>query len=366
LTCTMEFGSWGLSGKYLRMEKHKGVGFSIGNSLTSGESYEEYSFAEEDPISCEKYVYLGPNYAPEENWPVLLYNVTVTRSWQPYARGYIATQVVLNLVGFSAFWLPPSCGERMSLSITAMLAALAAEIVVSANLPMAAEITWFSKFSILSMTFAFVSLMESVMVLYFYYKRSEDLVPAWYTFTKDWYLVRQARKRGEEVTDFVTETTNTAVDALHNTTDSLTSYVKDAGKIRETVLGTSSAEDLNGSSWHDDSLNDDGTDMLGETQRISNNVKDSAKGKFSEHLRGESGNLPRRSIMLKDFKARYGNSILSGVPAIPRDANDFTNEEEQLNNMKWKHVASRIDDVARFWVPLAYVISLSIILAEVF
>ena len=86
-----------------------------------------------------------------------------------------AIEVVLNLVGFSAFWLPPSCGERMSLSVTAMLAALASEIVVAANLPMAAELTWFSKFSILSTVFAFVSLIECVIVLYFYYKRSEDM-----------------------------------------------------------------------------------------------------------------------------------------------------------------------------------------------
>ena len=86
-----------------------------------------------------------------------------------------AIKVILNVVGFSAFWLPPSCGERMSLSVTAMLAALASEIAIAAKLPMAAELTWFSKFSMLSTVFAFVSLIESVIVLYFYYKRSEDM-----------------------------------------------------------------------------------------------------------------------------------------------------------------------------------------------
>ena len=86
-----------------------------------------------------------------------------------------APPVILNLVGFSAFWLPPSCGERMGLSITAMLAALASDIVIAANLPAASEMTWFSTFSILSTAFAFLSLVESVVVLYFYYKSSEDL-----------------------------------------------------------------------------------------------------------------------------------------------------------------------------------------------
>ena len=56
-----------------------------------------------------------------------------------------------------------------------MLAALAAEIVIASHLPACAEMTWFAKFSILSMVFAFVSLLESVAVLYFYYKSNEDL-----------------------------------------------------------------------------------------------------------------------------------------------------------------------------------------------
>mmetsp|Transcript_11402 Transcript_11402/g.25031 ORF Transcript_11402/g.25031 Transcript_11402/m.25031 type:complete len:127 (+) Transcript_11402:964-1344(+) len=124
-----------------------------------------------------------------------------------------------------------------------MLAALAAEIVIAANLPAASEMTWFSKFSILSMTFAFVSLIESVTVLYFYNKRCEDCVPVWYSFTKNWYLVKKAKNSSDEVkkrgtvmvaktTNFVMETTSTAADALHNTTDSLATRVKDAAKRR--------------------------------------------------------------------------------------------------------------------------------------
>ena len=42
-------------------------------------------------------------------------------------------------------------------------------------MPSAAEMTWVAKFHLLSMTFAIISLVESVLVLYFYYKRCEDL-----------------------------------------------------------------------------------------------------------------------------------------------------------------------------------------------
>jgi len=34
--------------------------------------------------------------------------------------------------------------------------------------------------------------------------------------------------------------------------------------------------------------------------------------------------------------------------------------------MKWKRLASQIDDVARFWIPASFVVALSIFAAEVF
>jgi len=73
---------------------------------------------------------------------------------------------MLNFVGFAAFWLPPICGVRMSLSITSMLASLASDIVIAEKMSAAAEVTWFAKFS-LPTGFAFISLVESVFVLYF-------------------------------------------------------------------------------------------------------------------------------------------------------------------------------------------------------
>jgi len=119
-------------------------------------------------------------------------------------------QVMLNVVGFSAFWLPPSCGERMSLLITAMLAAVASELAVASNLPAAAELTWFQKFSIFSLIYAFISLIESVAVLYFFYKKTDNIIPHWYSFARDWYLVRQASKgkaaltkRGSDLVDSI-------------------------------------------------------------------------------------------------------------------------------------------------------------------
>ena len=138
----------------------------------------EFTLVKEDPIACEVYTY--PPFdgsSPEEAWPVIFYHVKLERAWQPYARGYIYGQILICIISFSAFWLPPICGERMGLSITALLASIASDIVIAGNLPQARELTWFQKFSLMTSTFTFFALIESVVVLYFFYSESDNLIP---------------------------------------------------------------------------------------------------------------------------------------------------------------------------------------------
>ena len=115
--------------------------------------------------------------APEEDWPVLIYTVSFSRSWQPYVRGYVLLQVLLNIGGFACFWLPVQSGERLGLSITSMLAAVASDIVIAARLPSASEWTWFSRFSMASQIFSVIVLLQTVAVVYFHYKSDDSLVP---------------------------------------------------------------------------------------------------------------------------------------------------------------------------------------------
>jgi len=461
----------------------------MGGSQTAGESYNEFSFVEEDPVVCLPHVYPPYPSSPEEDWPALLYNVTIERSWEPYVRGYITTQVLLNIIGFSAFWLPPSCGERMGLSITAMLAAVAAEIVVAANLPAAAEYTWFQKFSILSMSFAFVSLMECVAVLYFYYKRSEDMIPWWFTEFRKWYGFRQARKRAAQV---VTGTKQTVVRGVDNVVDSV-------AKVRKSYSGEYTGDHAKNMKRHDpkcddaDSFsendNDDGKnnapqedssfasfeeenrDKLGlseterdrdkhghsemsidiakeleaEQKKADANGVEISDGDFGEILAGSAltqslvsrlsfdGMEDSNDKLLKDLQptkrqaARRGHASARGESrrvsftfetdspepesqehppfvstqpkptarrlsleetpmgsrgdmmksfrtdaesfrslVVPRDADDFHDVDEIEHNRKWKNIAARIDDVARFWIPMAFAISLAIVLSQAF
>eukprot|EP00957_Ditylum_brightwellii_P197740 15065019-Ditylum_brightwellii.AAC.1 len=151
------------------------TGYTIGGSMTAGERYTEYKMRN---VSAKVHVYPPFPVAPEP-WPVIQHTVLFSRAWKPYIRGYLILQVILNLTAMACFWLPPHCGERISLGITALLAAVASDLVVSEKLPSASELTWVSTFSLVSLFFGAFVLFESAMVIYFYYLTEDTLIPGW-------------------------------------------------------------------------------------------------------------------------------------------------------------------------------------------
>ena len=68
------------------------------------------------------------------------------------------------------------------------------------------------------------------------------IVPEWYSFTKNWYLVRQAKQRGQEVkkisTDIATKTADFVTESSNNAADAVAGFVtEEASRVRENVLG---------------------------------------------------------------------------------------------------------------------------------
>jgi len=174
LGCRMELGSWAYSGLYVRPVPMDGTGYSEGGSDTAGANFAEFTLSY---INCTAHVYPPYPCCPSEDWPVLWYDIKFHRSWQPYVRAFLCVQVVLNALGFSCFWLPAQCGERLGLGITALLASVASDLVVAQKLPTSSEWTWIAKFSLMSISFSAAALFETVIVLYFYYATHEHLCP---------------------------------------------------------------------------------------------------------------------------------------------------------------------------------------------
>ena len=182
-------------------------------------------------------------------------------------------------------------------------------------------------------------------------------VPEWYTLIKNWYIVRQARKHGREVKrrstqffsrtkDMATERTINAVDALHNTTDAIASRVKEA--TRKSSAG-------------DDVANDETLRSSNETSPDRNMKASSSQPVRLLRLQSRSGG--NSGVPMRNFGSMMSipTSTRAVMGAIPKNAHDFHDEQEMENNMKWKLVSARVDDVARFWIPLAFIVSLSII-----
>ena len=354
------------------------------------------------------------------------------------------------------------------------------------------------------MGFTFVSLLESVAVLYFFYKRSELTPPSWFTYVKNWYIVRQTKKHVSEsvkrASSIMSESSDNAQQKMGNVRQSILRRFSDnddeksSNNIddfaenqinqprpnlpKETTPPTidSSSERANFSSYvpastrrqhpnlppsnarmcnskneeskdddisklletpaddadssvesfekqdkvvdlanvnpllHDESSNslqpsdlagDYGVIQTGKSLQESNisnisfedaqDIRDIKEWKptsrrhsslrktvnFAPVNTDENSNgIPMKRLSLEDkigssrfdkmqqFKQFNSTESMRSI-IVPRDADDFNNEEEIEQNMHWKTIAARIDGLARFWIPLSFVIAIAIVIADV-
>jgi hypothetical protein len=334
LECTIEIGSWSHSGLYLRPIK-LGEGFSIGGSQTAGEAYQEFSL---DGVVAEEYTYPPFLNAPLEDWPVVFYHVSFKRAWQPYVRGFVVLQLMLNLFAFACFWLPPHIGERMSLSITAVLAAVASELIVAAKLPAAAELTWFAKFSMVSLLFTALALLESAAVIYFYYLTEDDLVPSFYRF-----LARKLRGKQED--------NEKASESAEQKSTNITDETQQADEENETPSDTSEACKSRPSLRNSVVFEDQPFDPTEPASTTSDLTLDDAPMRRSMRPKGMDKEL---AAQFSSFRTRKSIKTIMG-----RDADDFKNPKEMENNAKWQKVSKKIDETSRVFFPVLFAIFLT-------
>ncbi|CAB9500519.1 Acetylcholine receptor subunit alpha [Seminavis robusta] len=413
LECTLEIGSWAYTGLYIRPLKME-QGFTIGGSETAGESYAEFTLRD---VHCEAYTYPPFPGAPEEDWPVLHYHLAFSRSWQPYARGYLILQVTLNLVAFTAFWLPPHIGERMGLSITAMLAAVASELVVAANVPAAAELTWFAKFSLISLFFSALALMVSAAVIYFHYHTGDDLVPRWVR----WIQQRVLQSRNNNNNNNKEMRFSLPPERYHHQSQVKFAQCQDASasslseaKREEPICCKSDEDDDDEGSVvvefvevDDESQNKlFASSLLSEEKKEDNllvepicksdddegsvvvefeaddddiDADDIDDGDDDDNVNNDNSNNNLETIVgdVHNRRQRYRSRRDSTISfrastrtrksiktTMGRDADDFKNLHEMKNNWRWQQVARAIDDAARVLFPFAYAIALSVVLAK--
>lgn len=141
---------------------------------------------------------------------------------------------------------------------------------------------------------------------------------------REWRLVRNAQKLQRHSSELVSGATDSIRRKAARARDMLPSRQSDA---------------------NDHAINDDANNDIGD--------------EFDEDFVPEEVENRRR---VTKARSRRRESAMNA--SIIRDADDFINEVEIENNLRWKEYAVLVDDVSRFWFPFVYVIAVSIVLAQ--
>ena len=79
-------------------------------------------------------------------------------------------QVGLTILGFAAFWMDPSTGERLGFGIIMVLSMLAHDITAVNYMPICEERVFMDYMSLVCMLFAAVCLLETCLVLFVHHQ----------------------------------------------------------------------------------------------------------------------------------------------------------------------------------------------------
>ena len=342
LECSIEIGSWSYSGLYIQTKLMDGEGISTGGSETAGESFAEFAMTD---VRAEVIMYEGW-LEGDAKWPALLYTFTFRRASGPYVRGHIALLIILSVASFCCFWLPPQSGERMGLAITSLLAAIASENMVAAFLPSADTLTWFDKFSIVSMLFTAVPLFESAFVIYFYYYTGDDLVPRWVK----WLVIKDNPPASARHVKSVCEvTTGSHDDGQHasvedglqvsvqqNATD--TNHHSESDLARDEVSVQQSATDTNHHSERDQVRDEEQTEVPVKPNATDTNHHSESNEVIDDNSYSTSPVDPQSA----------------DHPILGQDAVDSRDYQETENEYRWRKVSAAADEVSRVVFPAAY------------
>lgn len=140
-----------------------------------GNSYNEFSIAN---ITCTRAQYFYDGY-PSEPWPVVVYEVTLSRVESFYNWALIMPAILMVLISFTGFFMSHEVGERLSFGITLILTLEVARVVTSAWIPICGELLWVELFNVVQTIFSTLALLESCVVLFLAYHEDEHILPSW-------------------------------------------------------------------------------------------------------------------------------------------------------------------------------------------
>ena len=121
--CKQEFGSWNYNAYELDIVNDS-AGGDIEHFIDEGEWVIKGM-----PVHYHLVVYsTGP-------YPTLVYTVIIERKPLYYIINIVLPTIFITVCGLLVFWLPPDSGEKVSLSVTILLASTVFMLVIGDNMP---------------------------------------------------------------------------------------------------------------------------------------------------------------------------------------------------------------------------------------
>ena len=176
LGCPIDFGGWMISGTYQGIELLDGgselYDSEAGSEESAGSSYSEWSVGNMT-AKVEPRIY---PCCPNEPWPVVSYHITLSRAsgtrWF-YIMHLIVPSIIFATLALLACFLSPDSGERIGLCVTLLLAREFGKALMFDHLPICDEVLWINCFDLLNELFTCVPLIETLVVIFFYYRDSD-------------------------------------------------------------------------------------------------------------------------------------------------------------------------------------------------
>lgn len=105
---------------------------------------------------------------------MIQYTFAVTRASNYYVAKVLIPNILFTFLSFAPFWLDVRSGERLSFGVTILLAMVAVDIIAAELLPVCPEYLFIEALVGGSILIAFLALIETCIVVYWYYKNQHE------------------------------------------------------------------------------------------------------------------------------------------------------------------------------------------------
>lgn len=164
-SCRLDFGGWTQSGPY--------VNFIPGMLLFQETEAANYGFSSYDVQKEKSTVELRHHYyncCPNEPWPIVGFTIHLTRASRFFVTSIILPNVLFTYLSFAVLFSHVSCGERLGVGATLLLAISAVDIITSSYIPKSNKWLWINYLTVWSILFSVLAILESCLITALYWK----------------------------------------------------------------------------------------------------------------------------------------------------------------------------------------------------